>query len=286
MKVAAIQTRSGTSIVENCDRVSSLVREAAGMGARYIQTPEMTGILQRSRKDLFEEIGGEEKDPLIALAASLSAELGIWLHIGSHAIQVGEGKAANRAFVFSPRGQIVARYDKIHMFDVDLDNGERWRESGAYQPGDAARMVEIDGLKVGISICYDIRFPHLYRTFANAGAQILTAPSSFTRQTGKAHWHVLMRARAIENGAYMIAAAQGGIHEDGRETFGHSLIINPWGEILAECDGDEPGVIIADVDPGQVLKARQKVPNLANGRGFSLAPLTGDESRVSNEAAE
>lgn len=286
MKVAAIQTRSGTSIVENCDQVSSLVREAAGMGARYIQTPEMTGILQRSRKDLFEEIGGEEKDPLIALAASLSAELGIWLHIGSHAIQVGEGKAANRAFVFSPRGQIVARYDKIHMFDVDLDNGERWRESGAYQPGDAARMVEIDGLKVGISICYDIRFPHLYRTFANAGAQILTAPSSFTRQTGKAHWHVLMRARAIENGAYMIAAAQGGIHEDSRETFGHSLIINPWGEILAECDGDEPGVIIADVDPGQVLKARQKVPNLANGRGFSLAPLISDESRVSNEAAE
>lgn len=286
MKVAAIQTRSGTSIPENCKQVSSLIREAAGMGARYIQTPEMTGILQRLRKDLFAEIGAEGDDPLVALAANLSAELGIWLHIGSHAIRVGEGKAANRAFVFSPEGQIVARYDKIHMFDVDLDNGERWRESGAYQPGDTAQMVELDGLKLGISICYDIRFPHLYRTFANAGAEILTAPSSFTRQTGKAHWHVLMRARAIENGAYMIAAAQGGMHEDGRETFGHSLIVNPWGEILAECDGDEPGVIIADVDPGAVLKARQKVPNLANGREFSLAPLTGDGNRMSNEAAE
>ncbi|MEM7291098.1 MAG: nitrilase-related carbon-nitrogen hydrolase, partial [Pseudomonadota bacterium] len=162
-------------------------------------------------------------------------------------------------------------YDKIHMFDVDLDNGESWRESNVYKPGDQSRVIDVSGVKFGLSICYDLRFPQLYREQALAGAQILTVPAAFTRQTGKAHWHILLRARAIENGAFVIAAAQGGDHDDGRETFGHSLIINPWGDIIAECDSDETGFVVAELDLDEVGKARTKIPNLANMREFELA---------------
>ncbi len=273
MHVACVQMRSGISIAENIEVMDAFVRQAAGEGAIYIQTPEMTGILQKNRKGLFGEITLQADDLLVQHASKLSNELGIWLHIGSHAILVSEEKAANRAFLFSPSGEIVATYDKIHMFDVDLDNGESWRESKVYQPGEQSRLVNVGAFKLGMSICYDIRFPHLYREYALNGAQILSAPAAFTRQTGRAHWHILQRSRAIENGAFLISAAQGGDHEDGRETYGHSVIINPWGEILAELAHEEQGFISAHIDLNEVIQARQKIPNLANAREFNLVSV-------------
>ena len=275
MRVAAIQLRSTNKISPNCGAVEELVRAAAGDGASYVQTPEMTGILEKSRKGLFSEIASQGQDQLVALSAKLASELGIWLHIGSHAIRVSDEKAVNRAFLFSPGGDLITTYDKIHMFDVDLDNGESWRESRVYQPGNQSRVADMEDARLGLSICYDVRFPHLYRGQALAGAQILTAPAAFTRQTGRAHWHVLMRSRAIENGAFLIAAAQGGDHDDGRETFGHSLIVNPWGEIIAEIDNEEPGFVVADLDLSEVEKARGKIPNLANSRDFVLETAGG-----------
>lgn len=269
MHVACIQMRSSVSIAENIVAMDNLVRLAAGDGANYIQTPEMTGLLQKNRKALFAEIAPQEDDLLVKHSAALSKELGIWLHIGSHAVLVGPEKAANRAFLFNPSGELVATYDKIHMFDVDLDNGETWRESKVYLPGEKSCLLEMDNIKLGLSICYDIRFPHLYRGYALAGAHVLTGPAAFTRQTGRAHWHILQRSRAIENGAFVISAAQGGDHEDGRETYGHSVIVNPWGEILAELPHEEPGYISAEIDLKEVADARQKIPNLANARDFS-----------------
>jgi predicted amidohydrolase len=200
--------RSRTDIAANRDDFEDLVREAAGMGARYVQTPEMTGLIQKNRKALFETIFAEADDPIVATAASLASELGIWLHVGSTPIDLGGGKVANRAFVFAPDGQKRVSYDKIHMFDVDLDNGESWRESAIYQPGECAVTVKMDDAVLGLAICYDVRFPDIFRKQALAGAQILTSPAAFTRQTGEAHWHVLLRARAIENGAFVIAAAR------------------------------------------------------------------------------
>lgn len=270
VRVACVQMRSSVDIAKNCQAMEKLVREAANAGAGYVQTPEMSGILQRNRKALFEAISIQDKDRLVSLSGNLAKELGIWLHIGSHAILVGEQKVANRAFLFGPNGQLVTTYDKLHMFDVDLDNGESWRESKVYQPGHSAKMVDMNGIKLGITICYDIRFPALYREYAQNGAQILSAPAAFTRQTGRAHWQILQRARAIENGAFMISAAQGGDHEDGRETYGHSMIVNPWGEILAELDHEEPGILVADIDLDEVTKAQQKIPNLVNARSFDL----------------
>ena len=270
MHVACIQMRSGISISQNIEVMDGLVRKAASDGATYIQTPEMTGILQKNRKGLFAEITTQEDDALVKHATKLAEELNIWLHIGSHAVLVGEEKAANRAFLFSPSGRLVTTYDKIHMFDVDLDNGESWRESKVYQPGEKSCLVDMDGAKLGLSVCYDIRFPHLYREYALAGAEILTGPAAFTRQTGRAHWYILQRSRAIENGAFVISAAQGGDHEDGRETYGHSVIINPWGEIIAELAHEEPGYICAEIDLNEVARARQKIPNLANARVFGF----------------
>lgn len=270
MHVACIQMRSGLVIDENIEALDALVRQAASEGATYIQTPEMTGILQKNRKGLFAEIKPQENDTLVAHSAKLSKELSIWLHIGSHAILVGDEKAANRAFLFNPLGELVTTYDKIHMFDVDLDNGESWRESKVYQAGDKSQLVNADDFKLGMSICYDIRFPNLYRGYALEGAQILTAPAAFTRQTGRAHWHILQRSRAIENGAFIISAAQGGDHDDGRETYGHSLIVNPWGEIIAELDNEDPGFISVVIDLNEVKQARQKIPNLANVRDFNF----------------
>ena len=262
--------RSGVSIASNIEAMDELVRQAATTGANYIQTPEMTGIVQKNRKGLFAEITNQEDDLLVRHSERLAKELGIWLHIGSHAILVGEEKAANRAFLFSPSGNLVTTYDKIHMFDVDLDNGESWRESKVYEPGQKSCLVQMDDCKLGMSVCYDIRFPHLYREYALAGAQVLSAPAAFTRQTGRTHWRILQRSRAIENGAFVISAAQGGDHEDGRETYGHSMIINPWGEVLAELSHEEPGFISAEIDLNEVLEARQKIPNLKNAREFNL----------------
>ena len=274
MDVACIQMRSGVSIASNIEVMDELVRQAASEGATYIQTPEMTGILQKNRRGLFAEITVQEGDALVSHSSKLAKELSIWLHIGSHAVLIGEAKAANRAFLFNPSGELIITYDKIHMFDVDLDNGESWRESKVYQPGEKSCLVEVNEAKLGMSVCYDIRFPHLYREYALAGAQILTAPAAFTRQTGRVHWHILQRSRAIENGAFLISAAQGGDHEDGRETYGHSVVINPWGEIIAELAHEEPGFVVAEIDLNQVFQARQKIPNLKNSREFNLESVT------------
>ncbi|MER9138764.1 carbon-nitrogen hydrolase family protein [Mesorhizobium sp. M0830] len=269
-RAAAIQMRSGESPERNAVDLERLVREAAGQGATYIQTPEMTGALIRDRQARAASFTSEDKDVVVATARRLAKELGVFLHIGSTAIARADGKLANRALLFGPDGATLATYDKIHMFDVDLDNGESWRESAAYEPGTEAVVAEIEGAKLGFAICYDLRFPQLFRAEALAGADLLSVPAAFTRQTGEAHWHVLLRARAIENGAYIVAAAQGGLHEDGRETYGHSLVVDPWGRIIAEAAHDEPAVIVAEIDPAQSLAARKKIPNLKNSRDFAV----------------
>ncbi|ESZ45599.1 carbon-nitrogen hydrolase family protein [Mesorhizobium sp. RSR565B] len=269
-KAAAIQMRSGESPERNAFDLERLVREAAGLGATYIQTPEMTGALIRDKEARAASFTLEDKDIVVAAARKLASELGVFLHIGSTAILRTDGKLANRALLFGPDGATLATYDKIHMFDVDLDNGESWRESAAYEPGTEAVVTEIDGASLGFAVCYDLRFPQLFRAEAMAGADLLSVPAAFTRQTGEAHWHVLLRARAIENGAYVVAAAQGGLHEDGRETYGHSLIVDPWGRILAEADHDDPEVIIAEIDTAQSSAARKKIPNLKNARDFAV----------------
>ncbi|MDF1599195.1 carbon-nitrogen hydrolase family protein [Mesorhizobium sp. YIM 152430] len=275
VKVAALQMRSSTSLTRNIADFEALVREAAGKGATYVQSPEMTGALVRDRDSLRAMITSDDKDALVARAGELAAELGIVVHVGSTAIARPDGKVANRAFVFGPDGARLATYDKIHMFDVDLDKGESWRESATYEPGRVSTVVDLPFGRVGLAVCYDLRFPQLFRAQALAGASVLTVPAAFTRQTGEAHWHVLIRARAIENGAFVIAAAQGGRHEDGRETYGHSLIVDPWGKVLAEADGAEPGVVLAEIDLAASAAARGKVPNLKNARDFTIADGAG-----------
>jgi len=267
---ACVQLRSTTNVAENIDTVETMVREATRAGAHYVQTPEMTNIVDRNRASLAATIRPERSDHSIQRLASLAGELGIVLHLGSFAVQAEDGRIANRALLFGADGKLLARYDKIHLFDVDLPNGESWRESAVYRPGDQAVVADLPWLRLGVSICYDIRFPHLYRAQAHAGAAALTAPAAFTRQTGEAHWHVLQRARAIENGAFVISAAQAGQHADGRETFGHSIIVSPWGEVLAEGGGEGPEMIIAEIDPAQSVAARQRIPALLNERPFAL----------------
>ena len=270
VRVAALQMRSGMDPARNAEDFEALVREAAGEGAVYVQSPEMTGALVRDRAALKALLKPEADDIIAHKAAALAGELGIFVHVGSTAIARPDGKVANRGFVFGPDGSKLATYDKIHMFDVDLDNGESWRESSTYEPGTASTVVNLPFGRLGMAVCYDLRFPQLFRAQALEGAQILTVPAAFTRQTGEAHWHVLQRARAIENGAFVIAAAQGGVHEDGRETYGHSLIVDPWGRVLAEADHDEPAVVIADLDMAASAAARAKVPNLKNAREFRV----------------
>jgi deaminated glutathione amidase len=270
-KAAAIQMRSTMEPANNAVTFEALVRDAAAKGATYVQSPEMTGAMVRDPEARRKIFRSEQDDLIVAAAKRLSAELGIHLHVGSTALLRGVGKVANRALLFSPQGVVLARYDKIHMFDVDLDNGESWRESAAYEPGSQAVVTDIGAARLGFAICYDVRFPQLFRAEALAGADVLTVPAAFTRQTGEAHWHLLLRARAVENGAFVIAAAQGGLHEDGRETYGHSLIVDPWGKIIAEADHDNPGVIVAEIDTSLSAQARAKIPNLKNAREFSLA---------------
>ncbi|RUZ83919.1 carbon-nitrogen hydrolase family protein [Mesorhizobium sp. M7A.F.Ca.CA.001.14.1.1] len=284
-KAAAIQMRSGESPERNAVDLERLVREAASLGATYIQTPEMTGALIRDKEARAASFTSEDKDIVVATARRLARELGIFLHIGSTAILRADGKLANRALLFGPDGAALAVYDKIHMFDVDLDNGESWRESAAYEPGTEAVVTDIEGAKLGFAVCYDLRFPQLFRAEALAGADLLSVPAAFTRQTGEAHWHVLLRARAIENGAYVVAAAQGGLHEDGRETYGHSLIVDPWDRIIAEAAHDEPAVIVAEIDPAQSLAARKKIPNLRNARDFAVNAGSGEAPRLRGAAS-
>jgi predicted amidohydrolase len=267
---ALVQMRSGLSPKANLEAAITLIGEAKERGADYVLTPEMTNILEVKRERLFATIAPEESDASLAAFCELARKLGIFVHIGSLAIKLSAEKAANRSFLIDSKGDIVARYDKIHMFDVDLDNGESYRESRSYRPGDIAVAVDLPWGRLGLTVCYDLRFPALYRALAEAGCSFLTIPSAFTKQTGEAHWHVLNRARAIENGAFVLAAAQGGTHENGRETFGHSLVVDPWGRILAEA-GTEPGVILARIDPAEVTAARARIPSLQHGRRFEVA---------------
>jgi predicted amidohydrolase len=269
-KAAAIQMCSGIDPAGNAESMARLVREAAAHGAVYVQTPEMTGSLNRDRASMRPNLRGEEDDLIVEAARGLAGELGIHLHVGSTAIGLAEGKIANRGFLFGPDGEKICHYDKIHMFDVDLDNGESWRESAAYTPGATARLINLPFARLGTAICYDVRFPELFRAQAAAGAEIMSVPAAFTRQTGEAHWEILLRARAIENGLFVIAAAQAGLHEDGRETFGHSMIVDPWGKVLAAAGGSGEGVVLADIDIDAVRAARGKIPNLKNARPFTI----------------
>lgn len=270
-RAALVQMTSSRSVADNVATLDRLVRAAAAGGAVYVQTPETTGIMDEDPARLFETLTDEAGDATLAHARRLARELGLHLHLGSLAIKVGDGrKAANRAFVVAPSGEIVARYDKIHLFDVQLANGEVYRESARYVAGDRAVTVDLPFARLGLGICYDLRFPHLFRALAKeGGAEVLTMPAAFTRPTGEAHWHVLLRARAIENGAWVLAAAQGGLHENGRETFGHSLIVDPWGRVVAE-GGTEPGVFFADVDTAEVAAVRGRVPALGHDRPFAV----------------
>jgi predicted amidohydrolase len=270
-KAACIQMRSGTGPEANIAAASEMIRAAAGQGAAFIATPEMTNLLDIRPGMARAKVRREAEDESLPKLRALAAELGVTLLIGSLAIALEEEERfANRSFLIGPDGAILARYDKIHMFDVEVGDGQTYRESRAYRPGEAAVLAGTPFARLGLTICYDVRFPHLYRRLAQAGAEILTIPAAFTRVTGEAHWHVLVRARAIETGSFVIAPAQGGKHEDGRETFGHSLIVSPWGEVLAEAEGAEPGIILADIDLGDVAKARGRIPSLGNERAFPL----------------
>jgi predicted amidohydrolase len=268
-RAALVQMRSTRTVEPNILAAEAMIREAAAAGAVYVQTPENTNILEPDAEKLFAALSDEVNDPTLKRLRTVAAELGIWLHIGSLAIKETANKAANRAFLIAPDGSIAARYDKIHLFDVDLANGERFRESDRVRPGAEAVTYELPYGVLGFSICYDMRFPHLYRALAQSGgAEILTAPAAFTKTTGEAHWHVLLRSRAIENGAWMLAAAQGGTHETGRQTYGHSIIIDPWGRVVAEA-GIDPCVLIADIDTDEVGRVRGRIPALRHDRPFA-----------------
>jgi deaminated glutathione amidase len=269
-RAGLVQMTSGRDVAKNLVDASKLIRDAAKAGAQYVQTPEVTTLIERDHARLFVETRPEEGNPALAHFRALARELKIWLHIGSMGIAVSADKIANRSFLISPDGVITARYDKIHMFDVDLAGGESYRESRNFQPGDKAVVADLPWGPLGLTVCYDMRFPVLYRVLAHGGAKFIAVPSAFTVPTGKAHWHALLRARAIETQCFVFAAAQAGTHENGRVTYGHSLIISPWGEILAEGDGDTPAVITADIDVRQVDDARAKVPSLTHDREFTL----------------
>ncbi|HST94495.1 MAG TPA: carbon-nitrogen hydrolase family protein [Microvirga sp.] len=265
---ACVQMRSGRDPLRNRDAAVALVREAAAQGADFVQTPEMTSLVERERPALFDKVGPEERDPTLLALREVARERGVLVHLGSIAVTDGD-RIANRAFLIGRDGGIAASYDKIHLYDVDLPNGESWRESATYTGGERAVLAETPWGWLGMTICYDVRFAALYKALAENGASFLSAPAAFTKQTGEAHWHVLHRARAIETGSFMISAAQGGRHEDGRETFGHSLIVDPWGRTLAE-GGTEPGVILAEIDVGLVTEARGRIPTLKNARPFRV----------------
>jgi predicted amidohydrolase len=266
-KVACLQLNAARDIAPNIAAASTLIREARAKGAQFILTPENTSMIEPKRPLLLEKAKPEAEHPGIAAFSSLAAELGVWLLIGSMQIKLDATICANRSFLFDDRGRIVARYDKIHMFDVDLEGGESYRESSRFRAGDRAVLAGTPWGKVGLTVCYDVRFAYLYRALARAGASFLTVPSAFTVPTGQAHWQTLLRARAIETGAFVFAPAQCGEHAEGRKTYGHSLIVSPWGEILAEA-GEEPGAIFADIDPAKVDEARRMIPSLQHDRRF------------------
>ncbi|HLC09222.1 MAG TPA: carbon-nitrogen hydrolase family protein [Methyloceanibacter sp.] len=268
-RVGLVQLRSGRNVEANLATAERLIRDAARGGAIYIQTPENSAVMELEPERLFAAIQTEPESVALSRFRSLAAELGIWLHIGSLAVKLGPDRVANRSFLISAKGEIAARYDKLHLFDVDLAGGESYRESRLYQSGDKAVIADLPFGRLGLSICYDLRFPALYRALAMAGAGVIAVPSAFTKQTGEAHWSVLLRARAIETGAFVLAAAQGGAHENGRSTYGHSMVVSPWGEVLAEA-GEDPGVIFAEINLNESAAARARIPSLQHGRGFEV----------------
>ncbi len=269
MRVACVQMRSGLDRAKNVSDATGLIAEAAAAGAAFVATPEMTNVVDRKGSRLLATLPEESQLEDIGAFADAAKAHGIWLLIGSLAVKSG-ARAANRSYLFAPDGSIAATYDKIHMFDVDLPGGESWKESRIYAPGERAVVASTDIGQIGLTICYDVRFPHLYRALSRSGAEILCAPAAFTRQTGRAHWKTLLTARAIENGAFIVAPAQGGVHEDGRETWGHSMIVGPWGDVLAEASGDEPGVVLADIELSEAREARQRIPNLGLEQEFEI----------------
>ena len=273
---ACIQVTSGRDPAANVETVSAKVRAAHASGADFIMTPETTDMMEPRRKLGFEKAQPEATHEALAAFKALAAELEIWLLLGSLVVRQSEDRLANRSFLIDPKGGIAACYDKIHMFDVDVPDGQTYRESKAYRPGSKAVLADLPWGRLGMTVCYDLRFPALYRSLAQAGADFLTVPSAFTRVTGQAHWHCLLRARAIETGCFVFAPAQCGEHAEGRETYGHSLIVAPWGEVLAD-GGEEPGIVTARIEPAKVAEARAMIPALGHDRVFSppimAAPL-------------
>lgn len=275
MRVAAIQMRSGLDPEANFEALVPLLTEAAAQGVDYALTPEVSLIFPENREQLREVAAPFERHPQLAKVGALAKSLGMHIQIGSLPIPLEDGRFANRSVLFGPDGAQVATYDKIHLFDADIAGLNAYRESATYKGGEHAVTAPLDPFTLGFSICYDMRFPKLYNSLANAGATLIAVPAAFTVPTGQAHWHVLLRARAIETGSYVIAAAQGGTHANGRSTYGHSLIVDPWGKVIAELDHDEPGVLVAEIDPQAVVEARQRIPALANARDFVALGLHG-----------
>jgi predicted amidohydrolase len=283
-RAGLVQLRSGRAVASNLDKAEALVRRAAKGGAQYVQTPENTGIMELKPELVLAAAESEGKSAPLAWARALARELGIWLHIGSIAIKLDQNRVANRSYLLDPKGRVTARYDKLHMFDVDLAGGESYRESQYFRPGAKAVLADLPFGRFGLSICYDLRFASLYRALAAAGAELIAIPAAFTKQTGEAHWHVLTRARAIETGAFVLAATQGGLHENGRSTFGHSIVVSPWGEVLAEA-GEEPGVIFADIDLAASEEARARIPAIKHGREFEIEIAGEAVERARREAS-
>jgi predicted amidohydrolase len=269
LEIALVQLRTPATAAAGLAHAAPLVRKAAAEGARLIVTPEGTNLLQRNRTALFETLRPMEEDACVVGLRELAADLGVWVLIGSAMVLRPDGKCANRSILVDSKGAVAATYDKVHLFDVDLAGGERYRESASFEPGAQAVVAAVDDAKLGLSVCYDIRFAALYRALAQAGAEILTIPAAFTQPTGAAHWETLLRARAIETGAFVLAAAQGGLHEDGRATWGHSMAVAPWGEVIALADHDAPCVLRVSVDLAEVGKARGSIPALRHDRAFA-----------------
>jgi deaminated glutathione amidase len=283
-RAGLVQLRSGRTVAPNLEKAEALIRRAARGGAQYVQTPENTGIMELKPELVLAVAESEGKSAPLVWAKALARDLGIWLHVGSIAIKLDQTRVANRSYLIDPKGRVAARYDKLHMFDVDLAGGESYRESQYFRPGAKAVLADLPFGRLGLSICYDLRFASLYRGLAAAGAELIAIPAAFTKQTGEAHWHVLTRARAIETGAFVLAATQGGLHENGRSTFGHSIIVSPWGEILAEA-GEEPGVIFADIDPAASEEARARIPTIKHGREFEIEIAGEGVERARREAS-
>ncbi len=271
VQIALLQMSSGIDPAANAAVVVEAAQRAAGQGAAMLFTPEMTGLLDRDRARAAKHIVAEADNPVLAQAREAAAQHGIWIALGSLAVLRPDGRWANRSLLIAVDGSIAARYDKIHMFDVDLATGESWRESNAYEPGDAVVTALTPVGLLGLTICYDIRFPALFEELGRLRCDVIATPAAFTVPTGKAHWHLMQRARAVEASAFVIATAQAGRHEDGRETYGHSLVVDPWGEVLLDM-GSEPGLGFAKIDPARIAEVRAQLPSFANRREIPKSP--------------